>query len=136
MKNIFVLSALVIATVISGCAYVPYARESKKKPREGGIISLKTEHRDEDRIKADSMMASNCGSGWAPRVTEEGEVAVGTRTSGQASRGRDQEASSGFKIGAFSLGGNPGTTDSTNTVSETSTLREWQIVYVCEKIKT
>lgn len=133
MKNLALIVTIATVSTLVGCAYVPYARESKKKPREGGIISLHTDPRPEDRMKAESLMASNCGPGYMAKVLEEGEVAVGTRTTGQASRGRDEAPTSGFKIGGFSLGGSPGTSDTTNTASETTSLREWQISYICEK---
>lgn len=136
MKNKLVLGMLVLSTTLAGCAYIPYARESKKKPREGGVISLNADHRDEDRQKADSMMMTNCGPGYSPRVTEEGEVAVGQRTSGSSNK-QNEARSSGFSLGSgFSIGGGgniPGET--TNAVQETSAIREWQISYVCEKNK-
>jgi hypothetical protein len=134
MKNQLVLAMLVLSTVLAGCAYVPYARESKKKPREGGVISLKPDPREEDRQKANAMMMTNCGPGYSPKITEEGEVSVGQRTSGSANKNNNAR-SSGFNLGSgFSLGGGgtvPGET--TNSVQETSDIREWQIAYVCEK---
>jgi hypothetical protein len=134
MKNLYVLSLFItVTTAVSSCAYVPYAREAKRKPREGGIIALRTNHNAEDRAKADGLMAGNCGSGYAPKVTEEGEVVVGERTSGSASRGRENRAS-GFSLGGFSLGGSA-PSDVTNTVTETSQVKEWQIAYTCEHVK-
>jgi hypothetical protein len=124
------LALVVISTlIITSCAYVPYARESKKKPREGGIISLKSDHRPEDRQKAEQLMAQNCG-GSPVKILEEGEVTVGQSTSSTARKTNDN-GSSGFKIGGLNFGGSsPG--ENTNGTSETTQLREWQISYTCE----
>lgn len=135
MKKI-ILSGLCLTIIFSGCAYVPYAREAKKKPREGGVISLKSDHRPEDEQKAQAMMAANCGSGSSVKILEEGEVVVGERSSSNANKTNQMQNSGGLSLGSgFSLGGRARPSENTNTVSETTQLREWQIVYACEPYK-
>src|ERR1035437_9949065 len=79
--------------------YQPYAREIKKKPGASGLIALKPEHRDEDRAKAQSMMDANCGT-RAIKITEEGEVVVGTSTSSSAHE-TQRAGSEGSQVGSF-----------------------------------
>jgi hypothetical protein len=118
--------------------YQPYAREVKKKPNAGGIVALKVENRDEDRQKAQLMMANTCGSSPV-KVIEEGEVAVGQSTSSSAVK--EQNAGSKpvnmgtlFGLPVTSGGANPNEETSTNSV--TTALKEWQISYECEGKKT
>lgn len=126
------LAAFCCVFLLSSCAYVPYARESKKKPREGGVISLKPDHRPEDRQKAEAMMSSNCGSDKIVKVVEEGEVVVGERSSSNSNRSNSMQDSGGLKFGGLRIGGYDRPTENTNSVSETTQLREWQIAYICE----
>jgi hypothetical protein len=131
------LVALLPALLIVACAtvpYEPYAREVKKKPREGGTIALKTEHRPEDRARADYLMSANCGTGASVNVAEEGEVVVGEKTS--SSSNKHQQAArqeSGFTIGgiAFASGDGRPAGENTNTESSTTQLKEWHIAYNC-----
>ena len=131
MKKLVVLC---LAALVSGCAtlpYQPYAREVKKKPSEGGLIALKTEHRPEDRARADSLMAANCGSDAIVKVKEEGEAVVGEKTN--TSQNKYQEnRDTGFKLGGITFA-NGGTRpeENTNSVSETVQLKEWHISYEC-----
>ena len=75
------LAPLAVLALV-GCQtvpYQPYARLVKKKPGAGGVIAVTMAHRDEDMPKATEMMAQNCGTNPS-KVTEEGEVVVGTTT--------------------------------------------------------
>lgn len=113
--------------------YQPYAREVKKKPSEGGVIALKPEHRPEDRQKADQLMATNCGTSLV-KVTEEGEVIVGQKTNSSASTTQEKKDES-VNVGGLSfLTGSKPSTD-TQTNSETTQLKEWQIAYSCVAAK-
>lgn len=117
--------------------YQPYARDVKKVPNQSGVIHLKTEHRDEDRAKADMMMKKNCGD-QPVKITEEGEVAIGQTTTGQATESRDN-GTTGAQVGTlFGLPITTGSVDpSKNTSSTTTTMavKEWQIAYECGNTK-
>ena len=120
----------------AGCQtmpYQPYAREVKRKPGVGGEIALKTEHRDEDRAKAQATMDSNCGGSLA-KVEEEGEVTVGQTTNSQTNQDY-RSGTHGAKVGSlFGVpivsGGTSAGADTTGT-SVTTDLREWVIKYSC-----
>lgn len=136
MKKIATLiscSAL-LATACATMPYEPYAREVKKKPREGGVIALRSVHRPEDRARADFLMAGNCGSDAVVKVSEEGEVVVGEKTNSSSNRRREEEMGSGFRIGGIAFASAvPG--ENTNTQSETTQVKEWQISYECSPIE-
>lgn len=122
-----------ICALISSCAaipYEPYAREVKKKPREGGVIALKETHRPEDRSRAEYLMSANCGDQLV-KVQEEGEVVVGAKTSSSMNKYQANEPENVFSIGgiAFASGDRPG--ENTNSKSETVQMKEWQISYQC-----
>lgn len=134
MKQLFTLLAGV--SLLTACQTVPYegrAREVKRKPQQEGIIALDTNHRSEDRTKADEKMKSNCAP-YAVNVLEEGEVVTGQTTTGNSSE--TNQASSQRKVGTlFGLpltSGSPASKD-TATTSTTTSLKEWQISYACEK---
>lgn len=117
---------------LAGCQtmpYKPYARNVKMEPESGGIVALKLEHQDEDRQKAQSMMAQNC-AGQAVKVLEEGEQVIGTETS---SKETNEAGSQGTQVG--SLFGIPVTSGakeaSKNTATTTVNKKEWQIRYKC-----
>jgi hypothetical protein len=118
--------------------YQPYARDVKKVPNQSGVIHLKTEHRDEDRAKADMMMKKNCGD-LPVKITEEGEVAIGQTTTGNATESRDNGAA-GAQVGTlFGLPITTGATDPSKSMSSTTTtmaVKEWQIAYECGNTKT
>jgi hypothetical protein len=101
----------------------------KVEPQSGGVVALKLEHQDEDRAKAQSMMANNCG-GQAVKVLEEGETVIGTETS---SKETNEAGSNGTQVG--SLFGIPVTSGakeaSKNTATVTTNKKEWQIRYKC-----
>lgn len=127
------LKVFALCALISACAtvpYEPYAREVKKKPREGGTIALKEIHRPEDRARADYLMSANCGENVV-KVDDEGEVVVGAKTNTSSNKHQTNESESVFSIGgiAFASGARPG--ENTNTQSETSQVKEWQINYQC-----
>jgi hypothetical protein len=127
------LKVFALCALISACAtvpYEPYAREVKKKPREGGTIALRESHRPEDRARADFLMSANCGD-TVVKVQEEGEVVVGAKTNTSSNKHQSQDSESVFSIGgiAFASGARPG--ENTNTQSETSQVKEWQINYQC-----
>lgn len=129
MKKILVL---IVSVLVTACAVVPYAREVKKKPREGGVIALKTDHRPEDRQRADAIMAANCGSDATVSITDEGEVVVGEKTNSNANKTNENRPVNSFGIGGLSFGSaatRP--TESTSVTSETTQLKEWQIAYNC-----
>lgn len=130
------LVLLAVAAIVAGCAtvpYQPYARDVKRKPGEGGVIALKTEHRPEDRQFADSKMASNCGSDSIVKVTEEGEVEVGEKTNTTGGQSKtNNEGASGFKLGGITFGSaKPSEDTTTHSSSETIKLKEWHIAYNC-----
>lgn len=138
-KALLPLLLVATAAAMFGCQtmpYQPYAREVKKRPGDGGQIALKTEHRDEDRQKATMLMNSNCGT-KAVKVLEEGEVVTGTATNA-TQQARDVRGQQGQQVGTlFGMpvvsGAQAGGTDS--SVSSTTTqLKEWQIVYECDKM--
>lgn len=134
MKNLVLIMA---TTLVVGCAsmpYQPYAREVKKKPREGGVIALKTEHRPEDRQRADFLMAANCGADVLVNVQEEGEVAVGERTNSSASKTNSQR-DEGFSLGGIKFVSGVKPSEDTATSSETVQLKEWQIAYNCVAVR-
>ncbi len=124
--------------VMAGCQtmpYQPYAREVKRQPGGGGEIALKQEHRDEDRLKAQSMMNSNCGA-TGVKVLEEGEVVVGSTTNSNASEthnsGRPgQQVGTLFGIPVTS--GGQQASNNTATSATTTALKEWNIKYECDK---
>jgi hypothetical protein len=143
-KKEFSMIKLIIFSLLSAILvscqtmpYQPYARDVKKLPNQGGVIHLKTEHRDEDRAKADMMMKKNCGE-LPVKITEESEVAVGQTTTGNASETRDAGAA-GVNVGSlFGMPITSGSVDpSKNTTSTTTTtaLKEWQIAYECGSTK-
>lgn len=129
------LVALAPALLIVACAtipYEPYAREVKKKPREGGTIALKAEHRPEDRARAEYLMGANCGSAASVSVSEEGEVVVGEKTNSNSNRNQQSQYDSGFSIGGVAFAsGNPRQGENTRTESSTTQLKEWHIAYQC-----
>jgi len=132
MKKLVVLG---LALLVSGCAtmpYQPYAREVKKKPMQGGLIALKTDHRPEDRARAESLMAANCGSDAIVKVTEEGEAVVGEKTNLSQNRYHEQREATGFNLGGIKFtNGATRPEENTNSVTETVQLKEWQINYEC-----
>ena len=134
MKNLVVVA---VAAMLAACAtmpYQPYAREVKKKPQEGGLIALKSEHRPEDRQKAEGLMQANCGSQSIAKVMEEGEVVTGERTNSNASKTQESAQSSLFSIGGIKFGSTK-PSENTNTTTVTEQMKEWQIAYECVAIK-
>lgn len=125
---------LMLGAVV-GCQtvpYKPYARKVKIKPRQGGVVALKLNHRQEDRIYAEQIMSRTCGTNPFD-VLEEGEVVIGTET--QATK-THRQGQSGRQVG--SLFGIPVSTSSsdpqTSTNSTTTQKKEWQINYKCKNV--
>ncbi|CAN5577474.1 hypothetical protein BH10BDE1_BH10BDE1_33130 [soil metagenome] len=135
MLALIVLALPLLSLV--GCQtmpYQPYAREVKRQPGKGGEIALKTEHRDEDRAKAQMMMGTNCGAN-AIKVTEEGEVVIGQTTNSNASQTHNQ-GQAGTTVGTFlgmpiTSGGTQASNDTAMSATTTA-LKEWNIKYDCE----
>jgi hypothetical protein len=122
-KKSLLVSGLSLIVLGVGCAVVPYAREVKKNST-GGVVALRTTFSPEDRAKADSLMRTNCG-GKGVKVTEEGEVTVGTRTNAQANTTVGREAHQGW------FGWTSGPSVNNSSTSETQDIKEWQISYQC-----
>jgi hypothetical protein len=129
-----------VSALYVGCQampYVPYARDVKRKPQQGGVIALRTEHRDEDRAKAEKMMTTNCNS-QNVKIIEEGEVAVGQTTSGSAQETK-QKGSEGSEVGNLFgiplISGQQDPSKKTASVSTTTNITEWQINYECQTKK-
>lgn len=133
MKYYFLVVVAFFFTACQTMPYQPYARDVKRLPNQGGVIALKTEHRDEDRIKAESMMKKNCGNA-AVKIKEEGEVTVGQTTTGSAKETED-EGSDGVKLGSLFgmpvMSGSKDPSKNTSTSSTTTAVKEWQISYEC-----
>lgn len=126
----------IVCVFLQACQTVPYqgqARNVNKKPQESGVIAIATDYRPEDRSKADDYMKQNC-SPFPVKVMEEGEVAVGQKTS--ASSSETDRASTKTNVGSF-LGmpvfsGKEGGKDATSN-SVVTNVNEWQIKYECVK---
>ncbi len=133
-KNRVYLSLLTLIQI--GCQslpYQPYARDVKKRTDSGGVIALRTEHREEDLAKAKGMMERNC-SGTDVRILEEGEVVVGEKTNSRSDQNSYPNSAYATSPSGFVSGF--GTTHTSNTQSGESTttqLKEWQITYECVK---
>lgn len=138
MKYFYLMAVAFFFTACQTMPYQPYARDVKRLPNQGGVIALKTEHRDEDRTKAESMMKKNCGNA-AVKIKEEGEVTVGQTTTGNAKETKD-EGSEGLKLGSlFGVPVMSGASDpskNTSTTSTTTAVKEWQISYECGSSKS
>jgi hypothetical protein len=138
--NIKIGFLALVSTLYVGCQalpYVPYARDVKRKPQQGGIIALKAEHRDEDRAKAERMMSTNCNN-QNVKIIEEGEVSIGQTTTGSAQQS-SQKGSEGSQVGMLFgvpvVAGQQDPTKTTASSSTTTNLTEWQINYECQSKK-
>lgn len=121
---------------LAGCQTVPYqgkARNVSLKPKKQGVISIPTEYRDEDRAKAQTLMAKNCAP-LAPEVQSEGEVAVGTTTNSKnkTTNRSSTETKVGSLFGLPVISGDAGGTNA-STSSTTMQVKEWHISYKCQK---
>lgn len=133
VRNLILVSLAAALTACQAMPYQPYARDVKKKPGTGGIIALKPEHRDEDTMKAQQMMAANCGT-HPVKVVEEGEVAVGQEVKSNADTTHNagtnsQPMGTFFGLPVTSVGTAP--SNSTSGTSVTTAVKEWQINYEC-----
>ena len=134
-SHLIIIGSLVL---LSGCQTVPYqgqARETKKKPQEGGVISLKENFRDEDRQKADEKMTKNCYP-KSVKIVEEGKVVVGQKvdTGSTDTRRDDSRKTVGSLFGMPLVSGEAAGTN-TQSSSTTTALKEWQIAYACDQTK-
>lgn len=129
------LVTLVFCSSCQMMQYQPYAKDVKKKPTQGGIVAMRSNYRDEDRAKAESMMQRNC-SPIRYTVLEEGEVVIGqsTATTGNESY---SAGSDGKEVGSFLgmpvVAGAKDPSKSLNSSSTVTNLTEWQIQYKCIK---
>jgi hypothetical protein len=125
LTNNRLIAITVSVVVLQACATArpePYAREAARRPEERGVIALHVDPTKEDRALADKLMQSNCGE-LPVKIVEEQEVQVGERT----------EASGSSNVVSF-LGVpiDTGAKES-KTSAVTTPLREWQIIYECER---
>ncbi len=129
-------SAGLAVLAFTGCQTVPYQGEARNvtvKPQKEGVVSIPTNPRDEDRSKAETLMARNCQP-FAPTVLEEGEVAVGTKvdSTGQETKKKSTEREVGSLFGIPLVSGDAGG-KSTQASSTTTELKEWRITYRCKQ---
>lgn len=133
--NLILVSSMFVALLTScqSMPYQPYARDVKRKPNQNGIIALKVGHRDEDRQKATSMMATNCGSAKV-NVIEEGEVVIGQESTTNSNTSKNA-GSQGTQVGSFLglpvVSGGVDPSESTTGKVSTTAVKEWQISYEC-----
>lgn len=106
--------------------YKPYARNVKKS-QQGGVISLKIDHREEDQNLAASMMKKNCSSGKY-KISEEGEVVIGSVTNQLTTK---EAANKKKKKGLFGMTFTEGHDGAEQSSSETTQKKEWHITYLC-----
>lgn len=136
MSNKVLLGSAILFAFV-GCQtvpYQPYARLVKKRPGDGGVIAVTMAHQAEDMPKANEMMAQNCGEGNY-KVTEEGEVVVGSTTEGTASQTHDAGRPGqqvGTLFGMPVTSGGRDASNNTRTQTTTSAVKEWQITYECK----
>lgn len=141
MKKYLLMGCAVAMAMMTGCQtapYKPYARDVKKKAQQGGVVALKPEHQDEDRKKAEEMMAKTC-TPLAFKIVDEGEVVVGqeTKTKGNTSYNQGSEGESmGSLFGMKVMSGKKDPSQSSESASSTVQLKEWQINYACEKAQS
>ena len=119
-------------TVLPGCAgmfkYQPYARAVSRQPGQGGVIALRSNHRQEDRDLAKTKMAQNCG-GQKVAILNEGEIVIGSTTQSRSEAHRGNKRQVGSLFGTPVTSGHDG---EVNTSSETVQKKEWQIKYSCK----
>ncbi|MEZ0390655.1 MAG: hypothetical protein ACAH59_00465 [Pseudobdellovibrionaceae bacterium] len=133
-KSIF---SLMIISQLCACqmAYVPQARDVKKKPRNSGIIGIPVTQRAEDRQKAEELMKTNCAP-QAFSVVDEGEIVVGQETKSSANEiNRDDTRRNEGTLMGMSLISGSDSGKETSQSSVTTQLKEWQISYNCASEK-
>ena len=132
MKRNSIILSLFLALSACQTVYVPQARDVKRKPKSNGIIALPTNHRDEDRRKAELMMSQNCAP-TSYNIIEEGEVVVGqqTHSSSNETKRDDSRAQVGSLFGVPLMSGEAAGKD-TRQSSTVTQLKEWQISYECQ----
>lgn len=134
LKKIILMSVIPLASC-QMFQYQPYAKDVKKKPNQGGVVAMRSGFRDEDRMKAESMMQRNC-SPLRYVILEEGETVIGQSTSTSGNESYD-EGAEGKKVGSFLgapiMSGAKDPSKSMNSQSTVTNLTEWQIQYKCTK---
>ncbi|MAV92475.1 MAG: hypothetical protein CL676_13735 [Bdellovibrionaceae bacterium] len=123
---------------LTACQTVPYqgtARNVQLKPKKQGVISIPLNFRDEDRTKAEGMIARNCKP-YLGEILQEGEVAVGktTSSSGKETNRDDTRGTVGSLFGIPITTGEAGGKN-TNSTSTTTDVKEWHISYKCNPSK-
>ena len=139
IRKIFTQGLVVSALLaVASCATQPYqgqARNVKMKPGQGGVVAISPDNRSEDRTKAEQIMAQTC-SGKTVKVLEEGEVVVGQTTTSSGSdsyHAGTEEHKTGRLFGMDLMSGGEDPSVHKQTVTETTTKKEWQITYSCGK---
>jgi hypothetical protein len=134
MKNIYIIFLVLLSVWSGGCSmvdellkYKPHARNVKKSP-QGGVISLRMDHREEDQKLASSMMKSQC-SNQKFTIIEEGEVVVGSITSELVTK---EAANKKTKKGLLGMKFTEGHDGAESKSSETTQKKEWHITYACK----
>ncbi|NCN40538.1 hypothetical protein GW916_04745, partial [bacterium] len=117
-----------------GCQTVPYqgtTRDVTLKPRKSGVISIPTNPRDEDRMKAEGIIARNCKP-LMGEITEEGEVAVGTKVDSSAKEtNRDDSRAQVGSLFGIPITSGEASGKNTAASSTTTAIKEWHITYKC-----
>jgi hypothetical protein len=138
MKMLIALIAVPsVLMFLAGCQTAPYqgqAREVKKKPQEEGVIALATNHRDEDRAKAQEKMNANCAP-YPAQVLEEGEVVTGQATTANEKETDRASTEHTQKFLGMNFAGGEAAGKNKATSTTTTNLKEWQISYKCDKHK-
>ncbi len=129
MKKVSLGLAL-LGLLASACQHIPYARQVKSKPQQGGVIALNVNHVPEDRQKAEGMMQTTCGRS-SYKIVEEGEAVIGTETT-SSGNAYNNSYGSGSGFSAFGVPLSGGT--SMNSNSSTVQKKEWQITYECQNV--
>lgn len=125
------VSSLILLGLLTSCAgmneYRPYARHVSKTTGKAGVIALKLEHRHEDITLAQSMMQDSCGA-RAAKITQEGEVAVGSVSDTVKERRDGHESVVGNLFGLPVTSSSP---EQENSRIVTTQQKEWHINYKC-----
>ncbi len=119
--------ALVVSGFLASCVSMDFttARSVSVKPGKGGVVTLNPPQDPKARDKAQAIMNQTCAKKKV-EITEEGEVTVGTSTTGNTSydSGSRGQVRNGITWG--------GSSPSAATNSEQKNLTEWRITYECK----
>jgi hypothetical protein len=120
--------------ILAGCQTVPYqgkARDVKRAPQVGGTIAVPLDPKQEDRLRAEERMRSNCNPN-PYKITSEEEVVVGEKTDTDQRdtlQGNNQREV-GSLFGMPLVSGDAGGSDSRSSSTKTA-IKEWVIGYAC-----